>query len=152
MAKKKIEDVRKDKKRGVQYAYILDDCFYGDEHNGTCETDKERVWLIIACFKNWDCEHERRKFPILSDRIGDWLRGLPSVCSVDYGYDKIVKIGQAWGMCKTEKAEQRFVNKWYEVLGQRILELTGLLGIEYNKVKPYDDKRTIQEQMADAGC
>ena len=76
-------DIRQDKRNGKEYAYILDECFYGDEHKGDFTTDEARLWLILSCFKNWDCEHERRKFPILSDRIGDWLRGLPSVCSVD---------------------------------------------------------------------
>ena len=150
MTMKAKKDVRQDKRNGKEYAYILDDCFYGDEHNGDFSTDKARIWLILACFKNWDCEHERRKFPILCDRIGDWLRGLPSVCSVDYGADKILQRGKEWGLCSTEAGEYRFINGWYRRMGQRIVEMIGKLGLDYGKIMPYDDMKSIQEQMGAA--
>ncbi|MBR0116521.1 MAG: hypothetical protein IJM04_04485 [Prevotella sp.] len=143
-------DIRQDKRNGKEYAYILDECFYGDEHKGDFTTDEARLWLILSCFKNWDCEHERRKFPILSDRIGDWLRGLPSVCSVDYGADKILQRGQEWGLCSTEKGETRFIFGWYQRIGRRIVEMIGKLGLDYGKILPYDDTKTIQEQMGAA--
>lgn len=144
-------DPRQHWQNGKQYAYILDDCIDTEELKGEFPDDRTKLFTVLACFKDWDCEHERRKFPTLGDRIGNWLRGLPSVCSVDYDCSKIVKRAYQLGMIENEKQEDNLLTRWYEILGQRIIELAHMFNLDYDKIPIYDYERTIQEQIPAAG-
>lgn len=137
---------------GAQYAYLLDECIDGDNYKGEFNTDKEKIYLVIANYKSWLRNNQKPKTWSTARHIGDWLRGLPSCCKVAYWNDEIVRIGQSWGFpLRTDSAQEKFADQWWTVCGQRLLEIADKLGLSYHKIKPYDNERTVQDQMAAAG-
>ena len=98
---------------GVQCVYILDcikDSSYVNDEEIEIGSDKEAVALVVNKFmETANYEYNKKRFPNLQDRIEDWLRGLPSVCSVEYKNYNIEQIGISWGYCGTEKKAAEFV-------------------------------------------
>lgn len=112
---------------GVQCVYILDcikDSSYVNDEEIEIGSDKEAVALVVNEFmRTANYEYNKKRFPNLQDRIEDWLRGLPSVCSVEYKNYNIEQIGISWGYCGTEKKAAEFVENWWSVLAFRIIQL-----------------------------
>jgi hypothetical protein len=118
---------------GVQCAYILDcikDSSYVHDEEIEIGSDKEAVALVVNKFmETANYEDNKKRFPNLQDRIEDWLRGLPPVCSLEYKYYNIEQIGISWGYCGTEKRAAEFVEKWWSVLAFRIIQLADIFEI-----------------------
>lgn len=132
----------------VQYQYILEECIETSDYTGSFKTDKEKIWLILAEFLNWSRTKELHRIRELPHEIGEWLRGLPSCCSVEFCDYNIVQIGKKWGFCKTKRQEGNFVKNWWDQCGLRIVELAKENGIRLSSVHPYIYGKTIQEQMS----
>lgn len=118
---------------GVQCVYILDcikDSSYVNDEEIEIGSDKEAVALVVNKFmETANYEYNKKRFPNLQDRIEDWLRGLPSVCSVEYMNYNIEQIGISWGYCGTEKKAAEFVENWWSVLAFRIIQLADIFDI-----------------------
>lgn len=134
--------------KNVQYKYILEDCIETCNYIGEFKTEREKVWLVLAEFLNYSKTKELHRVRNLGDEIGEWLRGLPSCCTVDFVDYDIVQIGKKWGFCRNERQEVSFVMNWWSQCGQRIAELANINKIHLSEVKPYDIDLTIQEQMS----
>lgn len=118
-----FENLRNDKQNGAQYAYILDSI----NHEGN---DREKIAYFFECFaEEFNHGYNRRRYPNISERIGQYLQGLPSCCSVAFTYYDIEQIGRAWGFCGDERKTANFINKWFVVLGARLATLKEAAGI-----------------------
>ena len=118
---KKTINPRENKRFGIQFSYILD-CITSESVELT--TDKEKVDYFFKCYEiEFNHEWNKRRYPNESERIGNYLQGLPSCCSVEYWEDEIVKIGESWGFCKTSRKAEEFVNNWFRFLGFRLIQL-----------------------------
>lgn len=150
MARKK--PIREYKMAGKQYAYLLDQCINGENYNGDFTSDQAKIYLVLANYKHWLVNNDKPRTWSTAKHIGDWLRGLPSCCTVAFWHNEIVNIGQSWGIpLLTDSAQEKFADEWWTICGQRLLEIADKLNISYYKIRPYDYKRTIQDQMAAAG-
>jgi len=148
----RTKPIREYKIAGPQYAYLLDKCISSDNYTGDFSTDKAKIYLVLANYKSWLKNNQKPKTWSTAHHIGDWLRGLPSCCTVAYWNDEIVKIGQSWGIpLRTDSVQEKFADQWWTICGQRLLEIADKLKISYFKIKPYDNKISIQEQMGAAG-
>lgn len=148
----RTKPLREYKETGMQYAYLLDKCISTDNYTGDFSSDKAKIYLVLANYKSWLSNNKKPRTWSTAHHIGDWLRGLPSCCTVAYWNDEIVKIGQSWGFpLRTDPAQERFADQWWNVCGQRLLEIADKLNMSYYKIRPYDYKVSIQEQMAAAG-
>ena len=118
---------------GVQCVYVLDciknSSFVADEEI-EISSDKDAVELVVKSFKETEnYEYNIRRYPKVQDRIESWLRGLPSVCCVEYANYNIEQIGKSWGCCGTEKKAAEFVENWWSVLAFRIIQLANKFDI-----------------------
>lgn len=148
----RMKPIREYKIAGKQYAYLLDKCISTDNYKGDFSSDEAKIYLVIGCYKSWLKNNKKPDTWSTAKHIGDWLRGLPSCCSLAYWPDEIVEIGKSWGIpLLTESAQEKFADQWWTVCGQRLLEITDKLKLSYYKIRPYDYERTVQEQMAAAG-
>ena len=119
--KAKTINPRENKRFGIQFSYILD-CINSEDHVLT--TDKEKIDFFFQCYeKEFNHEWNKRYYPNESERIGQYLQGLPSCCVVEYWCDEIAKIGKSWGFCQTPRKEEKFVTDWWKVLGFRLIQL-----------------------------
>lgn len=136
----------------AQYAYLLNKCIDSDNYKGEFNTDKEKIYLVLANYKSWLKNNQKPITWTTAQHIGDWLRGLPSCCRVAYCNNEIVSIGQSWGIpLQTDMEQENFADQWWTICGHGLLEIAYKLKILLYKIRPYDNERTIQEQMAEAG-
>jgi hypothetical protein len=133
MDKKNLTDRFKKSRVGVQCCYILDaiknsSCV--NDENIVIRNDKEAVELFAKYFnEEFNYSYNKKRYPILQNRIAQYLRGLPSVCSVAYSDYDIKQIGKSWGFCQSEKEADEFVENWWSILAFRILQLVYKLDI-----------------------
>ena len=104
---RRFENLRNDKRNGNQYAYLLD-AIHNPETGENYTTDAEAVRAAWAQFcKEFNHEYNRRRYPNLSQRVGEWFAGLPSGVGIAYTYADIISTGQAWGYCQTDKKAEK---------------------------------------------
>lgn len=118
-----------------QYDYILR-CISSEE--GPLDTPEEKLQYFVGKFhREYDNKARRKTWPNLQERIAQYLTGLPSCCSIAFGNWHIGNLGEEWGMVKTEKQKERFVNNWWRTIAFRIMQLCEHYGIEFPQ-KPND--------------
>ena len=59
---------------------------------------EKKIWLVLAEFLNYSRTKNLNKIRNLGEEIGEWLRGLPSCCTVDFVDYNIVQIGKKVGI------------------------------------------------------
>ncbi len=124
------------KKYKKQYDYLLE-CLY--DSNWTHEATPEEC--IDNFIKKFHCEYDtpdrRKDYPFILDRIAQYLRGLPSSCSVTFCTYDIIQIGKDWGYVTDEKSENSFDERWWKILAERIYEMVHYYDREFI-AEPYN--------------
>lgn len=109
------------------YQYILD-CVNSDDVDVTAMTDKEKIEFVLERFnEDRNGAWWKQEYPLLSERIGNYLAGLPSSCSVAFSDYDIAQIGKSWGLAYDPA---RFVYYWFKNCGRRIVELANMYEID----------------------
>lgn len=121
-----MKDLRLNKRYGVQFEYLFD-CI-DTEQIGADATDKEKVAYVFTCFeREYGNAYNKRIYPNECERLSQYLRGPPSCVNVAFTDYDIIQIGKSWGFCKTSKAEDRFVEKWFDVCAFRLIQMRDML-------------------------
>lgn len=133
-----ISERAKNGRNGVQLVYVLD-CIRNSsraaDENISFESDADALKFFFETFdEEFNDRYNKRRFPCLQERIGDYLRGLPSCFSFDYWNSDILKLGLIWGVIdSTEgKKAEKFLNNWFNILALRLLQAA-----EKCKLNPY---------------
>lgn len=130
-----ISERAKNGRNGVQLVYVLD-CIRNSsraaDEGKTLETDADALTFFFDCFnEEFNYQENKRLFPSLSDRIGAYLRGLPSCCVVDYWNDGILKLGLSWGVLESTEGRKaaNFLYNYWSVLGFSICQAAKKVGL-----------------------
>lgn len=124
-----FENLRNDKRTGAQFAYLLN-CFYNPETGEEFATDADAVRYMWAQFcEEFNNDYNRKRYPNLSQRVGEWFAGLPSGVAVTYWNAEIIEIGKRWGYCQTGRKAEKFCADWFAVLGWRFVQMAQALGL-----------------------
>lgn len=120
-----------------QYDYILR-CIGSDDRQLT--TPEEKLQHFVDSFhRQYDNKTRREIWPNLQERISEFLKGLPSCCSIAFGNWHIGNIGEEWGIVKTEKQRKFFVENWWSAIAFRIIQLCEHYKIEF-PAQPYEKR------------
>lgn len=130
-----ISERARNGRNGAQLVYVLD-CIKNSsratDEGITFANDYEALKFFFDCFDGeFNYQYNKRRFPNLSERIGDYLRGLPSCCSVAYWDDEILKLGVSWGVLDSvegRKAE-KFLENYWMFLGRRLCQAAQKVGL-----------------------
>ena len=130
-----ISERARNGRNGAQLVYVLD-CIKNSsratDEGITFANDYEALKFFFDCFDGeFNYQYNKRRFPNLSERIGDYLRGLPSCCSVAYWNDEILKLGFSWGVLDSvegRKAE-KFLENYWMFLGLRLCQAAQKVGL-----------------------
>ncbi|MBO7221223.1 MAG: hypothetical protein J6V21_08620 [Alistipes sp.] len=126
---RRFENLRNDKRNGKQYAYLLD-AIYNPETGKAFASDAEAVRYMWEQFKEeYNHEYNRRRYPNLSQRVGEWFAGLPSGVDIAYWHSDIIEIGKAWGYCQTDRKAEKFCADWFGALGWLFVNMAQALGL-----------------------
>lgn len=122
----------------MQPAYLLEcieNCSKVSDENITFANDAEKVAFFFDTFKEeFNNAYNKRLFRNLSERIGNYLQGLPSCIALPYYNGDIIEQGKKWGFCKTEKKANVFCEKWFNVCGTHLQRLANIFGYDLNGV------------------
>lgn len=130
-----ISERAKSGRNGVQLVYILD-CI----KNSSMATDEGKEFAndydVLKFFfdtfnEEFNHQYNKRRYPKLQNRIGEYLQGLPSCCSVDYWWDDVKRLGVTWGVLSSvdDVKAQKFCDNWFNVLGIRICQAAQKVGL-----------------------
>lgn len=112
------------------YQYILDGIDYEDLKENA--TNEEKIRTFIDVFHSeYDNAYRRKIYPTLSVHIANYLQGLPSVCSVAYENYRIAEMGKQWGYVTNDESESRFINNWFRLIADRIIEMADYYDIPF---------------------
>lgn len=121
-----MKDLRLNKRFGVQFGYLLDSI--NTDEIGENATDKEKINFVFDTFNDeYGDAYYKRTYPSEQERLANYLRGLPSCCSIAFCDYDIIQIGKSWGYCKTPKQEANFVNNWWSVMALRLIQMRNVL-------------------------
>ena len=91
-------------------------------------TIAQQAQKVLECFSSeYDHEYNRRAFPNTQLRIAEWLKGLPTSCTVPFYNGEIVEHGKRIGQLKqnaTENAEQKYIDQWFSLMAWKIIQLS----------------------------
>ena len=122
----------KQSKTGKQLVYVLE-CIENSSHAADCEitfaTDYDKIKMFFEGFDNeFNYEQNKIRYKNLQNRIGEWLRGLPSYIAIDYTWNDITTNGKKWGYCTTERNTEEFINNWFNMIALRLLQIAEKVG------------------------
>ena len=130
-----LSESEKNGRNGVQLVYVLD-CIKNStrayDEGKTFATDADALTFFFECFNSeFNYTYNKRRFPCLSERIGDYLRGLPSCCSIDFWDDDILKLGLVWGVLDSTEGRkaEKFTENFFDVCGLRICQAAQKVGL-----------------------
>ena len=137
--KTNLTEKAKNGRNGVQMVYVID-CI--KESSRTADegkefkTDAEALQFFFDCFEQeFNFQYNKRQWPNLAERIGEYLKGLPSCCNIDYTDYSILLLGVKWGVLSStdDKKANKFLENFFSVCGVRILQAARQLGIDTYK-------------------
>lgn len=122
------------KVNGKQFSFILDGIRNSSAiSDGECQC-KDDESLVRMFFEHYENEFNfpcnKRRFPNEVWRIGEYLKGLPSCINIPFDDYTIASIGKKWGYCTTPAKEAAFVNSYWVQIGNKLLQLKRIYGIE----------------------
>lgn len=134
-SKENLTERAKNGRNGVQLVYVLDcikNSSRANDEDKEFTTDKDALGFFFECFdQEYNYQYNKRLFPSLPDRIGAYLRGLPSCCNIDYWNYEIIKLGLTWGVLDSPEGRkaEKFADNFFEVCGLRIIQAASKVGL-----------------------
>lgn len=133
--KANLTERAKNGRNGVQLVYVLD-CIKNSsrakDDGKEFETDAEALQFFFDNFNDeFNFRYNKRMFPNLQERIGEYLKGLPSCCNIDYTDYNILLLGVKWGVLSRtdDKKAGNFLDNFFSVCGLRILQAAQKVGL-----------------------
>lgn len=130
-----LSERAKNGRNGVQLVYVLDcikNSSMATDEGKEFANDFEAIKFFFDTFnKEFNYQYNKRLYPNMAERIGQYLRGLPSCCNIDYWDDEIIKLGISWGVLTSadDKKAEKFVSNFFTVCGERILKAAQKVGL-----------------------
>ncbi len=107
-------------------------------------TIAQQAQKVLECFSSeYDCAYNIRQFPNRQMRIAEWLKGLPTVCTVPFYNGEIVEHGKRIGQLKqdaTENAEQKYIDQWFSLMAYKIIQLSEMKATAEKTITAYMNK------------
>ena len=102
--------------------------FSDSDFNEEGKTFAEQAKEVLNSFES-EYNHPQNKirYPNLQERIGQWLQGLPSQCTVPFYNSDILEQAKNARHLKidaTEKAEQKYLDNWFNLMAFKLMKMS----------------------------
>lgn len=109
---------------------IVSNSFDTEAYDETFATVKERALFVLECFETeFNHPYEIKRITNLEQRIGSWLQGLPSVCTVPFYNYHIIELGKEFhslSVKATDKKQAQYLEGWFVVMASTIIKLANM--------------------------
>lgn len=125
----------KNGRNGVQLVYVIDcikESSRATDEDKEFNTDAEALQFFLDNFnEEFNFQYNKRMFPNLPERLGEYLKGLPSCCNIDYADYNILLLGVKWGVLSSteDKKAYKFLENFFTMCGVRILQAAQKVGL-----------------------
>lgn len=147
------KNVRKDKRYGKQYEWILDVMFGTDYFENSSDAQKIR-YIMHDYVRVQSYQFPQSAIPNHAKLIGDYLMGLPSFVDYEFRSFEQVELGKKWGL-DLFGAQKKFdfCSEFPTMIGQRIMELCNYFNIRIPKwhVSLLQENKIINSQKFSNG-
>ena len=133
--KANLTERAKNGRNGVQLVYVIDcikDSSRAADEGLEFKTDAEALQFFFDTFEEeFNYQGNKRRFPNLAERIGEYLKGLPSCCDIDYYWNEIRLLGVKWGVLDSTEGKKadKFCDNFFTMCGVRILQAAQKVGL-----------------------
>lgn len=118
--------------------YVLS-CINTEYYGFEAKTNKKKVQFIVDCFnKEFNYLYNKKRYPNLINRLGEWLQGLPGVFDVEFYNEDIINLGLKFGFLKSGKTkgkEYEFTDEWFDLCAASFFEVAKEFKININQLK-----------------
>ena len=134
-AKENLTERAKNGRNGVQLVYVIDcikESSRAADEGLEFKTDAEALQFFFDTFnEKFNCQQNKRRYPNLHERIGQYLQGLPSCCNIDYYDCNILLLGVKWGVLSSTDGYKagKFLESFFSMCGLRILQAAQKVGL-----------------------
>ncbi len=112
--------------KNIKLREYLIDCIDNSGYSDVeLKTKYEKLAFLATTFYAEYYQPQKRNVG-LGRAIGQWLAGLPSMCTVEFRNHEIIKLGKKLGLLPTapcELYESHFLDQWFELCGQEIHQM-----------------------------
>lgn len=110
----------------VAFPYILENIDpkpYGVE----CKTDKEKLQFLFDTFNSeYVFPDNLKRYGNLQNVFCEWLKGLPSVFTIEFENYKIIQLAKKWGLLPenpTRKQEDNLLNNYWSFMANKVFKM-----------------------------
>lgn len=118
--------------------YIIS-CINVEAYEIEAHTDRDKLKVVLDSFnREYNYLNNKKRFKNLAIRLAEWLKGGPTIISVEIWDEEIIKVAKEYKLlpCEiTEDEEYNFVEYWFELCASTILAIAkdNKISIDYLK-------------------
>ncbi len=121
---------------------IVSNSFDTEAYDETFSTVKERAQFVLECFDSeFNHPYEIKRNPNLEKRVGSWLQGLPSVCTVPFYNHHILSLGKEFhslSATATELKQEQYLENWFVIMASTIIKLANMKDFAAKSFNEFD--------------
>ena len=106
---------------------MLDIDYLKDASKQKVETNRDAVKAFFECYNSeFNHQYNQRRYPNESERLADYLQGLPSSINTPFNYCDIIKFFQFVGLVDdrtTEKEMDKYLSDYWRIVAVRLNQL-----------------------------
>jgi len=111
--------------------YIIDH-IDGEGYGVALSTPEEKIDFVMQCFSTeYDNKYNRAVYPNLTDRVADWLQGLPPCINIAFYNREILRLAVEWGSISegaTLKQKDRILDNYWRFMAWQLIKLSNRKG------------------------
>ena len=117
-------------------SYVLGCLDTETEDGNTLATEKERIQNVASAFiAEFNYEANRRRYPNRTERVSEWLKGLPSTIAFAFYNSDIIELGCRFGYkLETEKKQDAFLDKWFRLVAFNLVQIANRNGVSFGEI------------------
>jgi len=106
--------------RNKSYKQYILSCIDSEAYEVTTTTEQEKITFLFETFKkeHWQKDHQKYYDDDIKRSFTDWLRGLPSVFTIEFENYKIIELAEKINgeTYETEKSQDKILNNYWRFI------------------------------------
>lgn len=114
--------------------YVIN-CINTEAYEIEAHTDRDKLKVVLDSFnREYNYLNNKKRFKNLVIRIAEWLKGGPTIISIEIWNEDIIKVAKEYKLLPktTDNEEYNFVEYWFELVASTLLKLAKELRINTN--------------------
>ena len=110
--------------------YILGSIVLPTDHGNEITTNGDKINFLFDCYNSeYNYKYNVKRYPNEQERFANWLAGGPSVISLPWFYDGIIKLAQELQEVENfpKATEKRIIENYFNFMAYHIIKVSNKL-------------------------